>query len=67
LSVLGGEPSPYLDITLLNAGAAIYVAGRAGRIKEGILRARESIGSGRAREKLEALIELTNRFQEERK
>jgi anthranilate phosphoribosyltransferase len=62
LGVLRGEPSPYLDITLLNAGAAIYVAGKADGIKEGIPLARESVISGKAKEKLDALIEISNKL-----
>jgi anthranilate phosphoribosyltransferase len=48
LSVLGGEPGPARDVVLLNAGAALYVAGRAADIAEGIGLAVESIDSGRA-------------------
>lgn len=43
------------DIVELNAGAAIYVGGKAGTIKEGIEAAREAIQSGRAYDKLLAL------------
>ena len=55
LDVLSGCPGPARDIVLLNAGAAIHVAGRAASIADGIVRARESIDTGRARAKLEAL------------
>jgi anthranilate phosphoribosyltransferase len=48
LSVLGGEPGPARDVVLLNAGAALYVAGLAAGVKEGLALARESIDSGRA-------------------
>jgi anthranilate phosphoribosyltransferase len=48
LSVLGGEPGPARDVVLLNAGAALYVAGLAAGVKEGLVLARESIDSGRA-------------------
>jgi anthranilate phosphoribosyltransferase len=48
LSVLGGEPGPARDVVLLNAGAALFVAGVAAGVKEGIGMARESIDSGRA-------------------
>jgi anthranilate phosphoribosyltransferase len=53
--VLSGRPGPARDVVLLNAGAAIYVAGRAATIADGIARARESIDTGRALGKLEAL------------
>jgi anthranilate phosphoribosyltransferase len=46
LSVLGGEPGPARDVTLLNAGAALYVSGRAADVAEGIAMAAESIDSG---------------------
>ena len=55
LAVLAGRRGPARDVVLLNAGAAIHVAGRASSIAAGIARARESIDSGRAMAKLEAL------------
>ena len=48
-------------IFLLNAGCAIYTSGNASSIEEGIEKAKESIDSGKALEKLNALIEFTNR------
>ena len=54
--VLDGEPGPTRDVVLLNAGASIYAGGRADSIGEGIQRAAESIDSGSARAKLEALV-----------
>jgi anthranilate phosphoribosyltransferase len=48
LSVLGGEPGPARDVVLLNAGAALFVAGRAGDVGEGVNLAAEAIDSGRA-------------------
>jgi anthranilate phosphoribosyltransferase len=59
--VLDGETGPRLDIALLNAAAAIYVGGRATSIAQGLEAAREAVGSGAAREKLNRLVELTNR------
>lgn len=47
-SVLAGDSGPARDIVLLNAGAAIYVAGIAGTLAEGVSAAAESIDSGRA-------------------
>jgi len=44
---------------LLNAGAAFVAAGLDGDFKEGIERARDSIDSGRAREKLNSLVNFT--------
>jgi anthranilate phosphoribosyltransferase len=59
--VLGGQPGPKRDMVLLNAGAAFYVAGRATSMDEGIKIAADSIDSGKAAQKLEQLIERTNR------
>ncbi|MWG34201.1 anthranilate phosphoribosyltransferase [Halomarina oriensis] len=47
------------DIILANAGAAIYVAGEAASLADGVDRARESIDSGAASEKLDALRGVT--------
>ena len=58
--VLSGSEGVKTDIVLLNAGSAIYVAGKAGSIKEGIELARQTIKSGKAMEKLEALIKMSN-------
>lgn len=55
LSVLNGEHSAARDIVLLNAGAAIYVAGLANDLGTGISRATEVIDSGAAFLKLEQL------------
>lgn len=57
--VVGGKKNPQRDITVLNAGAALYVAGMASTLKEGIALANESIDSGNALKKLEALIAIT--------
>jgi len=48
MSVLGGEPGPARDVTLLNAGAAIFVAGRASDVGDGVEMAATAIDSGRA-------------------
>jgi anthranilate phosphoribosyltransferase len=48
LSVLGGEPGAPRDAILLNAGAALYVAGAADDVGDGIARAADAIDSGRA-------------------
>ena len=55
LDVLAGKNGPARDIVLLNAGAAIYVAGVADSIKAGIAKAAQVIDSGDAGEKLEQL------------
>ncbi|UCF56532.1 MAG: anthranilate phosphoribosyltransferase, partial [Deltaproteobacteria bacterium] len=56
---LDGEKGPKRDIVLLNAGAAFVAAGLDGDFNEGIERAKDSIDSGRAREKLDSLINFT--------
>jgi anthranilate phosphoribosyltransferase len=50
LSVLGGEPGPPRDIVLLNAAAALWVAGLATDVADGLARAAAAIDSGRASE-----------------
>ena len=60
--VLDGKPGGPRSVTLLNAGAAIYAADKAGSISEGIRLAAESIDSGAARERLAALAEHSTRL-----
>lgn len=55
LRILEGEPGPYRDLVLLNAGLRIWLAERATTIAEGIDLARSAIDSGAARAKLETL------------
>ena len=58
--VLDGAKGPARDVILLNSGAALYVSGNAATIQDGMRLAAESIDSGKAREKLEQLVALTN-------
>ncbi len=60
LSVLENQSGPARDIVLLNAGAAIYIAGLAESIAAGIELARKALTSGAAREKWQALIKFSN-------
>lgn len=60
LEVLNGKPGFYRDITVLNAGAVLYVADKAHSIREGIELALESIDTGRALKKLAFLKQMTN-------
>ena len=60
-SVLNGESSPAADITALNAGAAIYVAGLAPDLIAAVKAAESIIRSGKASEKFNSYIALTNR------
>ena len=59
-AVLTGSRTPYRDIVLLNAGAALVIAGKVTTLADGARMAAESIDSGRALGRLEALIEITN-------
>ena len=61
LDVLNGKPGAARDIVLMNAGAAIYVAGQADSLKAGIQKAVEVIDNGSALEKLNQLIIRSNR------
>ena len=63
LSVLDNQPGTALDIVLLNAGAAIYVAGVTESLEQGVEKARMAVKSGLAREKLQELVEFTNKKQ----
>jgi anthranilate phosphoribosyltransferase len=57
--ILAGKKGPTRDIVLMNAGAAIYVGGKAATLEEGIRRAAASIDTGHAQKKLDALIYAT--------
>jgi len=56
----GKEKGAKRDIVCLNAGAAFYLAGKANTIKEGISLANKVIDTGKALEKLEKLIIMSN-------
>ena len=59
--LLGGKGGPLRDIVLLNAGAALIVAGRAAELRDGMALAAEAIDSGAASRVLDRLIAETNR------
>ena len=61
-SVLENQPTPARSVVILNAGAAIYTAGLASSMAEGVQRAQAVIASGAALEKLNALVTLTQNF-----
>ncbi len=61
-AVLGGHPGPERSVTALNAGAAIYVAGRAEDLASGVRAAEEAIDSGAATAVLERYVEATRRL-----
>ena len=60
LGILKGEKGPKRDISLINAAAAIFVAGLAADLKEGLKKAAESVDSGAALAKLAKLKEISN-------
>ena len=60
--VLDDTPGPARDVVALNAGAAIYTAGLAESLEQGVQRALEAIASGAAREKLDELVRVTQSF-----
>jgi len=61
LGVLAGETGPAHDIVCLNAGAALYAAGVAGDIADGLRRARQAVESGAARAKMDEFVAFTQR------
>lgn len=60
--VLANQPGPARDIVAMNAGAAVYAAGVAPSLEQGVKKALEAIESGAAKARLEALVELSNSF-----
>ncbi len=61
LAILRGERGPKRDIVIMNAGAAIYIAGKAKSINEGIELAEKLVQSGDAMKKLEAYKSASNK------
>jgi anthranilate phosphoribosyltransferase len=60
LDVLRGKPSPFRDIAILNAAAALIVAGKAKDLKQGAMLAAKSIEAGEAEGRLDRLIAVSN-------
>ena len=61
LGILKGEQGPMRNAVLMNAGASLYIGGKAESMREGIKLAAELIDSGKALAALEKLIEVSNR------
>jgi anthranilate phosphoribosyltransferase len=59
---LDNKAGPVRDIVVLNAGTALYAAGVASSIADGLLKAREAIGSGAARKKLAQFVQVTQQL-----
>jgi anthranilate phosphoribosyltransferase len=60
LDVLKGTKSAYRDVSLINAGAALIVAGKAKTIKDAVALAAKSVDSGEAEGRLQRLIKVSN-------
>ncbi len=63
-SLLDDEPGPARDMVVMNAGAAVYVAGLAESLQAGMQQADAAIRSGAARDRLAQLVALTQGFAE---
>ena len=63
--ILAGAKGPKRDAVLMNAGASLYIAGKADTFKDGIALAAQLIDSGKATETLKKIIEVSNRPEEE--
>ncbi|WP_320127521.1 anthranilate phosphoribosyltransferase [uncultured Sphaerochaeta sp.] len=60
-NILNGElQGPKRDVVLLNSACALYIAKKVASIEEGLVLATQAIDSGKAKEKLEAFIRLSN-------
>ena len=60
-AILKGEKGPKRDAVLMNAGATLYIGGKADSMKDGIALAAEIIDSGKALETLSKFVEVSNR------
>jgi anthranilate phosphoribosyltransferase len=58
-AILDGQRGPARDVVLLNAGAALFIAGAAASLDEGILKASRAIDRGDARRTLERLVSIS--------
>jgi len=61
LDVLRGKPGPFRDVTILNAAAALIVAGQAGDLREAAGLAAKAIDSGAAKDRLDRLVMVSNK------
>lgn len=64
LSLLDGEKGAKRNAVLLNAGAALYIGGKAESMKEGVALAGELIDSGKARKTLDDVVRISNAAEE---
>lgn len=61
--VLAGKAGAARDIALLNAAAALVAAGRAAALQEGVEMAAAAIDSGKAQERMEAFVQISNEVE----
>jgi anthranilate phosphoribosyltransferase len=59
-AVLGGESGPARDVVLLNAGAALFIAGAVASVQDGIRQAAATIDRGDAKRTLDALVSISS-------
>ncbi len=64
-AILNGEKGPKRDAVLMNAGASLYIGGKAKSVEDGIVLAGELLDSGAVTKTLEKVIEISNRPDEE--
>ena len=62
MEALNGEPGAAYDIVALNAGTALYAAGVASSIGDGLAKARAAIESGAAKARLDQFVEVTQKL-----
>ena len=62
IAVLSGEKNAYRDIALINAAAALIIAGKAASLRDGAALAAIAIDSGKAKATLDKLIEVSNQI-----
>ncbi|MFG1464657.1 anthranilate phosphoribosyltransferase [Xanthobacter sp. DSM 24535] len=60
-AVLDGEPGAYRDVAVMNAAAALLIAGRAADLREGVAMAQTSLDTGSARARLETLVMISDK------
>ncbi len=65
LSVLNGEPGAYLDTVLFNAAIALFATGNVDSIKDGVEVAKDSVFSGNAKARLNALVQYSQEIKRE--
>jgi anthranilate phosphoribosyltransferase len=64
-AILRGEPGPHSELAAINAGAAIYAAGAADSIADGVTSARQAMADGRAEAALERFVQTSARHAPE--